>query len=97
MGIFNQLYKIKEEVKDALNKPLVERKVRRQFESALDTLEKAKIDGEEKLSKAREKIANGEGTDKDFTALAEAKVSLSDIDLQIKTLTDERDAFFSAD
>jgi hypothetical protein len=95
MGLFNKLYAIKEEAKSALKKAPTERKIRRQFEAAIDSLETSKIEHEEKLDKARYKIAQGEGDDNSYKALAEAKIALVDIELQIKTLSEERDAFFA--
>jgi hypothetical protein len=57
-GIFEQLYSATEEVLKKMQKPLVERKLKRKQQSALDDAENRKILAEEKLNKARKEFDN---------------------------------------
>jgi len=93
-GWFDQLYHIGEDAKAALARPLVQRKVARQFEAALDTLENLKISEEESVAKARENIANGRGDDGTFSKLASSVLRLQDIETQIELLKKERSLAF---
>lgn len=57
-GIFEQLYSATEETLKKLQRPLVERKLKRKMQSALDDAEGRKIQAEERLTKARKEFDN---------------------------------------
>lgn len=83
-GWFDSLYALKDEAVAEAKRPFVEKKVARAFESAMDSLESAKIDQTEKIEKLKSDIANG-ATEK-IKDLVSATLDLEEYDRQIVCL-----------
>lgn len=92
MGIFDKYYALKEEALADAKKPFIAKKVKRAFESAVDSLESAKIDLLEKIENTEKDIANG-NTDK-IKTLIEYIRDLEEFDVQIKVVQDLQKQFF---
>ena len=92
MGIFDKYYALKEEALADAKKPFTAKKVKRAFESAIDSLESAKIDLLEKIENTEKDIANG-NTDK-IKTLVEHIRDLDEFDAQIKVVQDLQKEFF---
>ena len=92
MSLFNKLYNATKETIAEGKKPFVEKKVKRGFESAIDSLEEKKMDYIEKIDGLREKIANGDQSK--IKELAQLKIEMIDFDDQIKALKEEKKEFF---
>lgn len=90
---FDELYGAAQEVIDAAKKPLIEKKVKRGFAAAIDSLESAKIDAQEAIEKARVEVANGNV--EAIAAISEKNCEIAEIDLQITALTAEQEAMFA--
>lgn len=92
MGIFDKYYARKEEALADAKKPFTAKKVKRAFESAVDSLESAKIDLLEKIENTEKDIANG-NTDK-IKQLVEYVRDLEEFDEQIKVVQKLQKEFF---
>lgn len=92
MGIFDKYYALKEEALADAKKPFTAKKVKRAFESAVDSLESAKIDLLEKIENTEKDIANG-NTDK-IKQLVEYVRDLEEFDEQIKVVQKLQKEFF---
>ena len=57
-SFFDKVYGASQEVKDALKKPFVEKKLKRTFESYIDAVEQKLLDAEGKLDKYRQNFEN---------------------------------------
>lgn len=91
-GLFEKLYALKEEAVAESKKPFVMKKISRAFDSAMDSLESAKIDQQEKINKLEAEIANGK-TER-IKELVVAVAELTEFDAQIKICEDLKAEFF---
>ena len=93
MRLFDKLYGQSKEQAAAAKKPVTETRVKLGFDSAINSLETAKIDTEQAIDKLRAGIANGnvEG----IRQLAEKAVELVETQAQIDALSAERDGMFA--
>lgn len=91
--LFDKLYKVSQEVKDALKKPGVEKKVKRAFEATVDSFGDQLIDLQERADDLREKVANG-NVDR-VADLIEALAEIEDVKRLVVIANGEADAFFA--
>lgn len=91
-GLFEALYALKEEAVAESKKPFVAKKIARAFDSAMDSLEAAKIDQQEKINKLEAEIANGKV--EQIKALIQAVAELDEFDTQIKICEKVKKEFF---
>lgn len=92
MGIFDKYYALKDEALADAKKPFTVKKVKRAFESAVDSLESSKIDLLEKIENLEKDIANGD-TSK-IKQLVEYIRDLDEFDAQIKVTQQLQKDFF---
>ena len=92
MGIFTKFYAAKDEALAEAKKPFTAKKVKRAFESAVDSLESAKIDVLEKIENAEKEIANG--TVDKIKDLVEYVRDLEEFDAQIAVAKKLQKEFF---
>lgn len=92
MGIFDKYYALKEEAVADAKKPFVLKKVKRAFESSIDSLESAKIDLLEKIETVETEIVNGNV--ERIKTLIEYLRDLEEFDAQIEVVKKLQKEFF---
>ena len=95
MKLFDKLYNAKKEVLAEAKRPGTRKKVKRGFESAIDSLEDKIIDLEGEKVDMREKVANGDASL--IKDLSFKRIEIDDLNDQIKALKAEREEFFEVE
>ena len=91
MRLFDKLYNASKEAVKAVKKPLQERKIKRAFESALDSLEDEKVTMQESHDDCLSKLVNGEYNN-DSESLMEIVKSMANELVETKALDELIDA-----
>lgn len=89
MSLFDTLYSATDELKELARKPFVKSKLRRSFESAIDSAEMQKIDAERKLLDIQENIK-----DYDLNEYLRLKEEVDNCKNTIKVLTAHKKEMF---
>jgi hypothetical protein len=92
MSLFEKLYNASKEAIAESKKPFTEKKVKRGFESAIDSLDERRMDVTQEMCEIRSKVANGETCL--ISTLSLKKIELDDIDIQVNSLKAEKEEFF---
>jgi len=92
MGLFKDLYGKTDEALTTIKRPLIERKVKRGFDSAIDSLEAELIDLEDKIATKRQEVANGDISE--IRGLSLLQIEIEETRLQIGSLQTEKKSFF---
>ena len=93
MKLIEKLYSMGEEAANLLQRPFTVKKVKRGLESAIDSLDAAIVENEEKIEKLTVKLAKGD-LDK-IQEITEAQMEIDEAEAQKKKIVALRDKMLS--